>query len=105
MPKLRSDAQFPTTYKFDSANDAQTSITQSVVQDVFWLAVDVEAIRSTEMKFRFFQIVDGSTDKANGPGEVAHRQFYVVTTMDDDFVSYTPPLRLPLKEENLLTLL
>ena len=41
-----------------------------------------------EMKLRFVHIIGATTNEVMGQGEALHREYYAITTLGDDFVSY-----------------
>ncbi|CAK7225828.1 hypothetical protein SCUCBS95973_005994 [Sporothrix curviconia] len=49
-------SSFKAIYAHDSANHAQTALTQAAVQDVFFSAQDVVKIRDTEVRVRFLHV-------------------------------------------------
>ncbi|KAL2675121.1 hypothetical protein Neosp_011301 [[Neocosmospora] mangrovei] len=65
IPTNLRPSQYPATYQFDRPNEAQTSLTQSAVQEVFWVMEDCETIRRLKINARFIKLDKGRSTKHN----------------------------------------
>lgn len=72
--------QEPVRYSFNSLNDAATVITQSIAQDNWWYAMDVQDVRKVKLPFLFLK--DG-----NKPSAETDR-FWAITRLSPGFVRF-----------------
>ncbi|KAF4982633.1 hypothetical protein FZEAL_1782 [Fusarium zealandicum] len=77
LPAHLGVTQYPKTYRFDGPNEAQTSLTQSIVQDIFWLIQDVKEIRSIQLDARFIWMRNKPTSNTVS--------LYMIITLSDEF--------------------
>ncbi|KAJ0160710.1 hypothetical protein CTA2_7481 [Colletotrichum tanaceti] len=77
--ETRVARQDPVRYSFDDLNDAATVITQSIAQDNWWYAMDVQDVRKVKLPFLFLK--DG--DKPSAETD----RFWAITRLSPAFVT------------------
>ncbi|KAI8719280.1 hypothetical protein NCS52_00708500 [Fusarium sp. LHS14.1] len=97
IPANLRQSQYPATYQFDGPNEAQTSLTQSAVQEVFWVMKDCETIRCLNINARFIKLDKDKSTKHN-------THFLLIVNTDEQMSEFAITLPRVTKEGSAVKL-